>query len=69
MIKADLTSEGSSLECQCCGDVGAEADRDGLFSDGQKLTCGCPGWVSVAEDDAWIVNGDLPCAKCEALAP
>lgn len=55
-----------TLECPCCGDIGVESN-DGLFQDGQPLTCGCPGWVSVEEDgDAWINNGDEPCPRCEA---
>jgi hypothetical protein len=58
----------TELECPCCGDVGAIADADGLFADGQKLVCGCAGWVSVdAESEPFINNGDEPCpfdAKC-----
>ena len=60
--------ERTYLECPCCGCEGAESQHDGLFSDGQALICGCPGWVSVDEDEAWINNGDLPCRKCEADA-
>ena len=55
------------LECPCCGDDGAVSDSAGLFRDGQALICGCPGWVSVGEDDyPWINSGDEPCPKCEA---
>lgn len=54
-----------TLECPCCGDVGAEADGDGLFWDEQALACGCVGHVCVEEDgDVWINNGDEPC-PCE----
>ena len=57
------------LECPCCGDEGAES-LDGLFLDGQPLICGCPGQVSIDEDDgAWINNGDAPCLKCNVSAP
>jgi hypothetical protein len=56
------------LECPCCGDDGAMSGADGLFYDGQHLVCGCPGWVSVDEDEgAWINNGDEPCAKCSEI--
>jgi hypothetical protein len=53
------------LECPCCGDDGAVSDAQGWFSDGQPLICGCPGWVSVDEDEAWINACNEPCAKCE----
>lgn len=55
------------LECPCCGDDGAESDRDGVFEDGQLLICGCAGWVSLdTESEPWINNGDdgPPCATC-----
>ena len=59
------TPEAVTLECPCCGDDGA-VSVDGYFSDGQPLTCGCPGWVVVEEDgDAWVNNGDTPCQQCE----
>lgn len=55
------------LECPCCGGEGAPADRDGMFSDGDPLVCGCPGWVCVDEDgDCWINNGDEDCPRCAA---
>jgi len=55
-----------TLECSCCGDDGAVADKDGNFYDGQPLICGCPGMVSVDEDgDVWINNFDAHCEKCE----
>ena len=54
------------LECPCCGGDGAESDDDGNFYDGQSLICGCPGLVSVDEDEAaWINNFDSPCPQCE----
>lgn len=56
-----------TLECPCCGDDGAYANAAGEFADGQALTCGCPGWVTVEEEgEAWINNGDAPCDRCEA---
>jgi hypothetical protein len=62
----DTTRKPDTLECPCCGDVGAEADRFNWFYDGQPLICGCPGWVSVSDDDeAWINNGDDSCLRCE----
>lgn len=60
------------LECPCCGDVGATPDAHGLYDDGDGLECGCAGWVSVCEGDAWINNGDSPCkptAKCHEVEP
>jgi hypothetical protein len=56
------------LECPCCGDVGAEADGEGLFTDGDSLVCGCAGSVSADEDDVSIVLSDDECgpeAKCK----
>jgi hypothetical protein len=53
-----------TLECPCCGDDGAVADQQGLFYDGQPLVCGCPGWVTVDDDCAWINNGDEECLQC-----
>lgn len=56
------------LECPCCGGEGATADDAGLFYDQQPLTCGCPGWVCVEEDDEpWISVGeeDDPCPHCD----
>jgi hypothetical protein len=63
------TGAQETLECPCCGDVGATANHDGTFDDGDGLECGCSGWVTVEEDgDVWINNGDQPCkptAKCQ----
>ena len=56
------------LECPCCGDDGAASNAEGEFYDGQPLICGCPGWVTVSEDDVWINNGDQPCQQCEGEA-
>ena len=64
----DETRVRATIKCPCCGDVGAEADEHGLFVDGQSLICGCAGWLSVTEDDAWVNNGGEPCppeAKCQ----
>jgi hypothetical protein len=64
------------LECPCCGGDGAESDSKGEFYDGQPLICGCPGWVSVGEEDddydegPWINNGDDLCvAGHEEVTP
>ena len=55
----------SYIECPCCGDDGAESDIEGYFYDGQLLTCGCRGWLSVDEDgDVWANLVDEPCEKC-----
>lgn len=53
----------TELECPCCGDVGAEADNDGLFWDGQALVCGCPGHVSCdGETEVFIaIDDDAEC--------
>jgi hypothetical protein len=54
------------LECPCCGDEGAVSDAEGLFTDEQALICGCPGHVSVSEDEGpyvWI-NEDVSCPRC-----
>jgi len=57
------------LECPCCGDDGAEANWAGEFVDGQALICGCPGWVSVSEDEEpWINNGDTRCTAAHTVA-
>ena len=51
----------ATLECPTCGDVGAVAEADGCFCDGQPLICGCPGWVSVdSESEPFINAGDEP---------
>lgn len=57
------------LECPCCGDVGAVADSDGRFWDGQELVCGCPGQVSCdVETEPDISIGDLECVACKLRA-
>lgn len=58
--------DGAALECPCCGDVGATADSEGLYYDGQPLECGCPGQVSLdSETPADIVIHDnTPCPRC-----
>ena len=59
--------EVTDIECPCCGDVGAESDSSGLYSDGQALVCGCPGQVSLdTETDPYIqIHDDEPCPKCD----
>lgn len=64
-------AEPPSLECPCCGDVGAIADEHGYFFDGQSLECGCSGYVSVGEDDVYISISDEECppeARCHDVA-
>jgi hypothetical protein len=61
----DRAAGRTTLECPCCGDDGCESNDRGEFFDGQSLTCGCPGWVTVEEDgEAWINSGDELCRKC-----
>jgi hypothetical protein len=61
-----MTLPAETLECPCCGDVGAESNAVGEFYDGQALVCGCPGHVCAEENgDVWINNGDEPCEYCE----
>lgn len=51
----------SALECPCCGDEAAV----GEVSDGDALICGCPGYVSVDAEDAYVVIDDtVPCVPC-----
>ena len=58
------------LECSCCGYVGKRGDENGLFTDGDALDCGCPGWVSCdSESEPYINNGDEPCLKCDPTPP
>jgi hypothetical protein len=47
-INDDTPSEDEQfyLECPQCGNEAAEPDKDGMFYDGQPLTCGCEGHVS-----------------------
>jgi len=68
-MNGDVWADLPTLECPCCGEVGAKADPStGLFTDGEKVTCGCGGWVSVTNDDEepWINMGERPCPKCDA---
>jgi hypothetical protein len=52
----------SYIECPCCGDVGAEADKDGYFFDGQDLVCGCAGGVSCdSETEPYISIDECDC--------
>ena len=46
-----------TLECPCCGDIGAVSDTDGMFIDGQPLWCGCHGAVACDDEtDPWITT-------------
>lgn len=59
----------TELECPCCGDVGARADMEGFFHDGDRLVCGCYGWVTADGETLYISGvGDEPCPKCEPAA-
>ena len=52
-----MTEYTNELECPCCGDVGAVANADGFFHDGQDLVCECLGCVSMdAETDPCIIT-------------
>ena len=52
------------LECPCCGEEGAEADEDGLFTDGQPLICGCAGCVTCDSENEPEVNAyDCECGR------
>ena len=57
-----------TLECPCCGDDAAV----GEVSDGDALICGCPGWVTVDEGDAYVSIDEgvtcVPCALRERIA-
>jgi len=55
------------MECPCCGDDGAESDDDGMWFEGQPLTCGCNGHVAISDDgEAYIIGWDLgPCPNKE----
>lgn len=53
------------LYCPCCGKDAAESDTSGCFYDGQPITCGCVGHVSVSaepteEPYVWV-DDDCPC--------
>ena len=57
-----------TLECPCCGNVGAIAT---YFEDGQETICGCGGTV-FADGDAYIVVsecGNAACAADESASP
>jgi len=59
----DVTSKQTGIECPCCGAIGAISDKDGLFSDGQPLVCGCKGMVSLdAETEPDINIDDCDCS-------
>lgn len=66
--EAALVLERDTLECPCCGDIGATANARNLFVDGQRLECGCAGHVSLdSETPPYIMVGDAFCpttAKC-----
>ena len=54
------------LECPCCGNEGAEADKDGLFTDGQPLICGCTGCVTCDSENEPEINAyDCGCRRGE----
>jgi hypothetical protein len=52
------------LECPCCGEEGAEADKDGMFTDGQPLICGCDGNVTCDNENEPEINAyDCVCRR------
>jgi len=52
------------LECPCCGEEGAECDKDGLFTDGQALICGCVGIVTCDSENEPEINAyDCECGR------
>lgn len=53
------------LECPCCGNVGAVADADGMFVDGQALVCICLGHVSCDWETEPYVVVDYDCGHME----
>lgn len=54
----------TELDCHCCGDIGAVADADGMFFDGQALICGCKGHVSCdLETEPYISTDDCACSE------
>jgi hypothetical protein len=60
----------TELDCPCCGDVGAEADKAGLFYDGQELICGCKGSVCCdSETEAYVLVDDCDCQERRAAKP
>ena len=55
------------IECPCCGCEGAEADADGMFTDGQPLICGCDGHVTCdreTDPDIWV-SDECKCREGE----
>jgi hypothetical protein len=53
-----------TLECPCCGDDGAYADSDGMFTDGQPLVCGCTGNVTCDMENESDINAyDCECGR------
>lgn len=61
MIVDDYGCEVDTMECPCCGNVGATANLRDEYIDGQGLECGCSGNVSVDEDGAYISIHDCAC--------
>lgn len=59
-----LVEYATELDCPCCGDVGALADADGYFVDGQALVCGCNGIVSCdSETEPAVSVDDCDCQE------
>lgn len=51
----------AELECPECGGIGAVADADGYFHDGQPLVCGCKGHVMCdSENEPSILILEVP---------
>jgi hypothetical protein len=61
-------AQAVGLECPCCGDIAARPDARGFYIDGQPITCGCGGHVTLdAETPPWVnVEGECaPQAGCQ----
>ena len=56
-----------TLECPCCGDIGAEPVEDGFLYNGQQTTCGCGGIVSLGAGSGpvIVVDDKRPCPRCD----
>ena len=68
----DVADSVTELECPCCGCIAAKADANGMFYDGQPVTCGCATLVTISgyEDegaDIYMPEEDCPPeARCHA---
>lgn len=64
-----MTCAPTTIECTCCGDIGAVSNAEGYYYDGQKLVCGCVGAVSCdAETEPYISIFECDCCLREPAA-